>query len=559
MKTYRENRQEDTRKKAETILKYGSFGMLLLVTMTIFLAILLNGIMGGSALTMKIYYLNSAFCVASLALQIAFLVVHFRGQKAKEILLKIKKFFKQEWPCLLLVIFMAWTAVGCIEAGMEAGAEAQIREALKEYEAGTRTTFDDLKSAVSIAAWSKGERATNAADRAWNGCNNLKDGYFSFLFYATIVTNVMLLGYGKKHWKKWLLRVMMAGMLLIVFLTFLNLCNSEVLPWLPYQRAIFHNSNHYGYYLCLAVILGATIWMKEKNWYWKGIGLITYLFSTYMLVINNTFGSYLGILVAVACMTLFAVLDWWRHRKETEKKSYLEILKVIPLVLFLVICSATLYCGPNNVILQVLANKGETVTCYCYPLGRALVLPKDTMPSHSIVVTNFQNTLQDLGIWMNYAETTDDTDSQGEVETETNTSLQDAIAHTGSGRGEVWLGVFHLIQQKPIFGWGLENLLQAFYDQLGINEGRTHNLILQLMGTTGIPGMAFYMIALLIIFWRRLRRWKQWNALEYITFFCFISYMVSSMFGNSAFYTSPYFMVILGIMITADWEEERYE
>ena len=119
--------------------------------------------------------------------------------------------------------------------------------------------------------------------------------------------------------------------------------------------------------------------------------------------------------------------------------------------------------------------------------------------------------------------------------------------------------VFELVKQKPFFGWGLENLLNEFYYQLGINEGRTHNLVLQLMGTTGIVGMLLYMVAMIAIFVRVLKRIKNWNMFEYITIFCFISYMISALFGNSAFYTSPYFMIILGILITANWNEKTVE
>ena len=154
---------------------------------------------------------------------------------------------------------------------------------------------------------------------------------------------------------------------------------------------------------------------------------------------------------------------------------------------------------------------------------------------------------------------TTNNEANSEVNDEVNNEEEIDLSTIGSGRGEVWVGVFKLIKQKPFFGWGLENLLQAFYNQLKINEGRTHNLILQLMGTTGIPGMLLYMTAVLAIFFRHfnLKRWREWNMLEFVTIFCFISYMVSSMFGNSAFYTSPYFMIILGILTTSTWVVEE--
>ena len=69
---------------------------------------------------------------------------------------------------------MGWTAVGCIQASMEASAEAALK-------AGIETERNK-----EIAAWTSGDRMENAADRSWNGCDNLKDGYFSFLFYNNL-------------------------------------------------------------------------------------------------------------------------------------------------------------------------------------------------------------------------------------------------------------------------------------------------------------------------------------------------------------------------------------
>ena len=61
--------------------------------------------------------------------------------------------------------------------------------------------------------------------------------------------------------------------------------------------------------------------------------------------------------------------------------------------------------------------------------------------------------------------------------------------------------------------------------------------------------MLFYIVALIAIFIKVLRRHRNWSIVEYVAVPTFIAYMISSMFGNSAYYTSPYFMIILGIMI----------
>ena len=39
---------------------------------------------------------------------------------------------RDRWPCILLALFMAWTSVGCIQAGMEMNAEIIVRQAESE-------------------------------------------------------------------------------------------------------------------------------------------------------------------------------------------------------------------------------------------------------------------------------------------------------------------------------------------------------------------------------------------------------------------------------------------
>ncbi len=186
----------------------------------------------------------------------------------------------------------------------------------------------------------------------------------------------------------------------------------------------------------------------------------------------------------------------------------------------------------------------------------------------------------------------------------------DDLSNVGSGRGPVWVRSLDLMNQRPWFGWGLENLLNEFYEQYNISEGRTHNLVLQLGGTTGIPGVLMYLIATISIWFKVLYdakfrkfskkslliilavcivlvvitnlavsaitnklffngaattvlltifillvftekahlRVKEFNEFEFISTSVFASYMINSLFGNSAFYTSPYFMIFMGML-----------
>lgn len=524
-------------------IKVLCFGILLLTaSMTVF-SLCLETWQNGTEVTQRIYDYNCLLCVLSIGLHITYFITCILGEGFENTMKKITSFFKKEWPCLLLVIFMGWTAVGCIQAGMEAKAEAAFRDEIEEN--NTQKNYD-------IAMWSSGSRMTNAADRAWNGCNNLKDGYFSFLFYAATVMNIIILGYNKQNWKKWLLRVMMACMIIIAVLTAINLSDSSFMSaTMPHNRALFHNSNHYGYYLCIAVILCATMALKEKSISWKIVAFLGFALTTYMLILNNTFGAYLGVLMAMVCLLIYEIIqliiylmnrtqDGYNENEIMEYKSFGTTLKLKTNI-------SKLYIVPGITLIMV---------AIFTTLSLTLCEGENKKP---IVIRNFETTMRDLGVWAEEFNETEELEGKEEnisnEKEENKSGVSNALANTGSGRGEVWVKAIDLIKQRPMFGWGLENLLNEFYSQFDINEGRTHNLILQLAGTTGVPGMLLYVVGVMAIFFRHLKRFKSWNELEYITMFCFISYMVSSMFGNSAFYTSPYFMIILGILITCNWSE----
>ena len=74
---------------------------------------------------------------------------------------------------------------------------------------------------------------------------------------------------------------------------------------------------------------------------------------------------------------------------------------------------------------------------------------------------------------------------------------------------------------------------------------------------TGIPGIIFYVIFILSILIRNLKKIKLLDDINIFCLFIVICYLISSMFGNSMFYTSPYFFIFLGIVCkNAFYEKE---
>ena len=636
----------------------------------------------------SIYRINSVLCVISIILQIVyFSVKRFKFGNKKE---KIRERIVKNWPCLLLALFMAWTSVGCIQAGMEMDAEIYVKSA--------KNIEDVPQRLIDIANWSSGDRMSNtsniyqnAKDRAWHGCDNLKDGYFSFMFYATILLNILMLGDESEKYKYWILRALLVSSLFLGVFVVLSFYRPIIVQGVCYyRRAIFNNSNHFGYYITVVLIMSLVMWLREKNYYFKGLNFINCILYIPILIINNTFGAYLGVLCAFVFLFIVEIIRLVKNRKVSEFVEYIVVAIIFAIfsnmissvssnnysrnynyfsysILNLNIGNSTYSLSFNSISdddAKELGIDNTTVSGAQVKWGTKLVKLEDK--KNTIVQNNFNGLIRDIKTLTGFVEDTkSETNSSGEKKipisseelnnklaqisekypkvsgesleefnkrqdtiqeeinlilskyevtekptTDSKSGLTEEVSSIGSGRGETWIKVLDLVNQRPWFGWGLENLLNEFYQQYGISEGRTHNLVLQLAGTTGIPGVALYLIGtislflkvlfdakfrkysrnqLLIIFgimlvaaigtslivshftdkllfiWSAIiivealvviiaftekvkLRISAWNEFEQVGATVFVSYMISSLFGNSAFYTSPYFMIFLGIL-----------
>lgn len=116
----------------------------------------------------------------------------------------------------------------------------------------------------------------------------------------------------------------------------------------------------------------------------------------------------------------------------------------------------------------------------------------------------------------------------------------------GTNRGELWLYALKFIKEKP-WGYGFDNIKYE-YNKNGIKQTKPHNLVLDMSLNSGILGMLAYfsLIGLLII--DAVKRRNSLDDYEMMSLIIVVSYLISSMFGNSTFYVSPYFYIFLGIM-----------
>ena len=91
--------------------------------------------------------------------------------------------------------------------------------------------------------------------------------------------------------------------------------------------------------------------------------------------------------------------------------------------------------------------------------------------------------------------------------------------------------------------------LSNYYPTKNITyNDRAHNILLQVSSSIGIPGLIIHIGIIIFIALKCLKIIKKDNVymMIYFTAFC---YFISSMFGNSMFYTSPYFALLMGLLI----------
>ena len=458
---------------------------------------------------------------------------------------------KKYLPIILMIMFLIWTFISCMLAPEAA---------------------DDVIGAE--AAEKAGASPNEVLSKTLNGCYNLKDGFWAFLMYGSFMLGAMLIGKENEKLKKYLITAftVMITVLSIITLGMSIYYNNQYalfrekynefmqtsgeqglaesgIQWSDFerklksdvyevnskwyifaQRGVFRNSNHFAYVLCMGIIAAMWLAITEKKWTFKLLYLISFVIQLSMLIINDTFGGYLGVFAAVFASLIYGIVKFISYLKnkntlaeETKTNSKKDLINGAVALLVVIVLFVT--CSLNI--------KNQSGNAY--------------------VVNNVKGFIRDIGVFGGYMTTTENA-TQVDVST-----LDTSITKAGSGRGETWIKVWELIKQRPLFGYGLECLLFQFSGQFNVGEGRTHNLLLQLLATVGIPGTIMYFAALAIIFFRLLSNWKSWSDVEKITTFVGISYIVTALTGNSTYYTSPFFMMFLGFVALTQWKKKKEE
>ena len=330
-------------------------------------------------------------------------------------------------------------------------------------------------------------------DQAFYGNSYRKEGYFMYLNYAGFFLCSMLLE--NKKLRKILLNTFI---ITSIFITTINVWAQDNF------NKVLGNSNFYGYYYLMALTCCLGLFITEKNKILKMIYLIAYAFLGYGLIYNNTFGCYLAFIVTLVLYNIYAII------KKTDRK-----LIFIAITIFVLLSGIT-------------SRDDENIA------GKNL---KQLSEDIQVINSKIMN-------------------KETEIINEKEVDVEEQFNKTGTGRMELWLYAIKFISEKPIIGYGPENLRDK-YLRLRNDADRPHNLILQLACVSGIPGMLLYVSAVGIIVIKGIIYIFKNNKNGLIYLIVVVAYLGSSMFGLSIYYTSPYFFIFLGSLMNSNLEKQE--
>ena len=354
--------------------------------------------------------------------------------------------------------------------------------------------------------------------KAFYGEGYRKEGYITYLIYAGFFLCAFLIKSNKL--KKYLLNSFIIVTIFNILL--MNITNNsvemlQIFQYKDIQMGVFSNQNHYGYYILIATITATLLFILEKNTVLKVLHGLAYLILLYNLILNNTFGCYVAFTVTIIIFFVYCI-----YKKENR------ILCIISILVFIVMSILVEYNG-KNIVTNNIKNFVKDVSNIF-----------ELMKSENINTKEEKE--EEIDTEKNEIKNEEDKNNNGEIN-----NIKKQVENAGSGRGKLWKYGIKIFLQKPILGYGADNL-SSEYKKYNIEQDRPHNLIISLLTISGIPGLILYISGIAIILFRGLKRLNDNDAIYIVVLFVIIAYLVSSLFGNSMYYTSPYYFIYLGIL-----------
>ncbi len=307
------------------------------------------------------------------------------------------------------------------------------------------------------------------------------DGLEMYFFYAAVYVCAFIV-VKSSYRRKLLCLFSMAANVVSVFVIIQD-AGSELLNqcFLGIRAAMFFQFNHTGYYLNMAILCSMGLYLYENSRKWRALYLVSMILQVYAILVNSTFGSFIGTWCALVMILIFFV--------RSQGKFAWRMLTPVLVVVFLCIASYFGYVPTSS--------------------GQDMKVNMETL----------------FGDMLNIWEGSEKADA------------------AGHGRVMLWKQGLKMIPKRPVFGYGPEQLDEELSEIMWVD--RPDNEFIQHAVFLGVPGLAYYLTALIWLFIHQWLKMKRLDATTLVAAGCVIAYLVSAMFGNTMFYTTPYFYMFL--------------
>lgn len=127
-------------------------------------------------------------------------------------------------------------------------------------------------------------------------------------------------------------------------------------------------------------------------------------------------------------------------------------------------------------------------------------------------------------------------------------TLSEDAGMAGSSRWSLWMQGLKFTREKPLLGYGPDNLYDRYLLE-GVHGNRVHNVFIQISASLGIPALIFFISSLLNHFLKVLRNITKQSLTKISINAIVFTFLVSAQFGVSLYCTSPFFVLFLGIAL----------
>ncbi|MBN2854011.1 O-antigen ligase family protein [Patescibacteria group bacterium] len=149
------------------------------------------------------------------------------------------------------------------------------------------------------------------------------------------------------------------------------------------------------------------------------------------------------------------------------------------------------------------------------------------------------------------------------------TSLTNFNGGSVSARLDFYQASVEAIKLKPIFGYGQENLYEAFlpyyqtswsiHGDVGQVPDRAHNIFLDILMSHGFFGLIFYSLLFAFFFFLliKLLKLKNFHDRAFALSFGVLAYLLSLLFSFAVVSTEFYFFIFLALLVIFNYQEDE--